>query len=82
MAAETVGAGSGHPVFAGLALIEQGLAQVQEASTWSLDDRQVTALIVGLTQLGARTEAARVRRCASRSPGRPRTPAVSRVRGR
>ena len=59
MAAETVGAGSGHPVFAGLALIEQGLAQVQQASTWSLDDRQVSALIVGLTRLGARTEAAR-----------------------
>ncbi len=59
MAVETVDAGSGHPVFAGLALIEQGLAQVQEASTWSLDDRQVATLIVGLTQLGARTEAAR-----------------------
>ena len=59
MAVEAVDAGSGHPVFAGLALIEQGLAQVQEASTWSLDDRQVATLIVGLTQLGARTEAAR-----------------------
>ena len=59
MAAEVTGAGSGHPVFAGLALIEQGLDQVQESSTWSLDDRQVTALIVQLTRLGARTEAAR-----------------------
>ena len=59
MAAETVGAGSGHPVFAGLALIEQGLNQVLQASTWSLDDRQVSDLIVGLTRIGARAEAAR-----------------------
>ena len=59
MAAETVDAGSGHPVFAGLALIEQGLDQVLQASTWSLDDRQVSALIVGLTRVGSRVEAAR-----------------------
>ena len=59
MAAETVDAGSGHPAFAGLALIQQALDQVQQSPAWTLDDRQVTALIVGLTEVAARSEAAR-----------------------
>ena len=59
MAAEAVGAGSGHPAFAGLALIQQALDQVQESPAWTLDDRQISALIVGLTEVAARSEAAR-----------------------
>jgi hypothetical protein len=59
MAAEVVDEGSGHPASAGLALIEQGLDQVLGTSTWSLSDAQVEALVVRLTGVAARTEAAR-----------------------
>ena len=59
MSAEAVDAGSGHPAFAGLALIHQALDQVQQSPAWTLDDSQITALIVGLTEVAARSEAAR-----------------------
>ena len=81
MAAETVGAGSGHPVLAALAQIERASAPALEASTWSLSDgRGGPALIVQV--IAGRLEAVRgalLRESVSRETP---TPVVSRVRGR
>ena len=59
MAAEAVGAGSGHPVLAALAQLDEILGTALEASTWSLSAAELGQALVGSTSLGGRLEAFR-----------------------
>ena len=59
MAAETVDAGSGHPVLAALAQLDEILGAALEAPTWSLSATELGQALVGYTSLGGRLEAFR-----------------------
>ena len=82
MAAETVDAGSGHPVLAALAHLDEILGTALGASTWSLSAPELGQALIASTSLGSRVEALRGALCASRSPARPPTRGGSRVPGR
>ncbi len=59
MAAETVDAGSGHPVLAALAHLDEILGTALGASTWSLSAAELGQALIASTSLGSRVEAFR-----------------------
>ena len=59
MAAETVDAGSEHPVLAALAQLDQTLDAALAASTWSMSESELREALVASTSLGSRSEALR-----------------------
>ncbi len=59
MVAETVGAGSGHPVLVALARLDEALDAALETPPWSMSAVELGQALVGSTALGGRMEAFR-----------------------
>ncbi len=59
MAAETVDAGSGHPVLVALAQLDEALDAALATPPWSMSAVELGQALVGSTSLGGRFEAFR-----------------------